>query len=102
MEASWKRGRSDMWEHFFLIAHDKVRWLLNIQAIGKVDYINRLSPKSVEQIMFLNQNLLLFPIQHGYTSTRNLCHIFPANPFPKHSLLNNTIYKKEFIFICKK
>jgi len=30
MKASRKRGRSDMWEHFILIAHDKVRWLLNI------------------------------------------------------------------------
>src|SRR4029434_3135284 len=90
MKASRKRGRSDMWEHFILIAHDKVRWH------------NRLSPKSVEQIMFLNQNLRLFPIQHGYTSTPNLCHICPAHPFPKHSLFNNTIYKKELIFICKK
>src|SRR4029434_7092471 len=45
--------------------------------------------------MFLNQNLRLFPIQHGYTSTPNLCHICPAHPFPKHSLLNNTIYKKK-------
>src|SRR4029434_11349949 len=52
--------------------------------------------------MFLNQNLRLFPIQHGYTSTTNLCHICPAHPFPKHSLFNNAIYQKELIFICKK
>src|SRR4029434_2085179 len=100
MEASWKRGRSDMWEHFILIAHDKVRWLLNIQAIGRL-YQQAQSKKCRTNNVFKSISLTV-PYPTWLHKHTQLVPYLSSTSFPQ-ALSSITQYtkKNESLFVKK-
>src|SRR4029434_9038771 len=102
MEASRKRGRSDMWEHFILIAHDKVRLAVKYLGYRKSRLYQQAQSKKFRTNNVFKSKSLTVPYPTWLHKHTQLVPYFSSTSFPQALSPNNTIYKKRMnLYLCK-